>query len=115
MELLELLKNKILYLDGGMGSLLQEKGYKVLSAMRLVFSETPVIIAQNELFAIPYDLFPNIANIGEKERAETIALSKALAKDAYVLPLSLFCLDSEGEKSLKGSGYIVKEGDVERL
>lgn len=96
-------------------SLLLEKGYKVLSAMRLVFSETPVIIAQNELFAIPYDLFPNIANIGEKEKAETISLSKALAKDAYVLPLSLFCLDSEGEKSLKGSGYIIKEGDVERL
>ena len=103
------------FVTGIAHSLLSERGYKVLGAMRLVFSETPVIIAQNELFAIPYDSFPNVAEISEKEKSEIVELSKALSKDAYAFPLSIFCLDSEGEKNLKGSGYIVKEGDVERV
>ncbi len=103
------------FVAGIASSLLEERGIKVISACRMVMSETPMLIAEDKVYAISYDMFPKSAEITDGEKVELAAFSRSLARAPYCFPISLFCLDGDGDKPLSGAGYIVKDGDVEKI
>ena len=56
------------FVAGIASSLLEERGIKVISACRMVMSETPMLIAEDKVYAISYDMFPKSAEITDGER-----------------------------------------------
>lgn len=112
----ELLDRELSEFVLGIGmSLLDERGYRIKASCRLVLSETPLLITDRGIIVLSYALFPESASLSTLERSEAIDIAKGLELEAFSFPISLYCIDTDGQKAVKGAGYVIKEGELERI
>lgn len=96
-------------------SMLEERGVRILSACRLVKSDVFLLVGEERVYAISCAMFPSEAELSALDKAEAVTFAKAVSRTLYSFPISLFCLDGDGDKALSGAGYVVKPGDEEKI
>ncbi len=96
------------FVSGIAMAILSDRGLNILTAFRLLLSPTPCVITDEELYLIPYDMYPNNAKAEEKEIEEATSIANNLKKKLIIMPLSLATLDGDGSKRLVGANYLVR-------
>lgn len=102
------------FVSGIASALLEGRGIKVKGAFRLILSETPCVVSEDSLYVIPYTMFPDSAELDKNTLSEAKGLSAALSLKLYSFPVSLYCLEGDGSAPIKGAGFVVKEGELEK-
>ena len=94
-------------------SVLEERGVRILSALRLFVSGKPCLVSDDALYAVDYALFPDTAEASDDDEAAILA--SALGKKAFSFPISLCCMEGDGNRMIAGASYIAKAGDAKAM
>lgn len=95
-------------------SVLDEKGERGLSALRLLSSDSICLVSPDKIIVVPFAMYPESAELSALDKEEAECVARNMSLPLFSLPISLACLSGDFSEALSGSDFAVKISDVEK-